>query len=164
MFFQNPQIRSYPVFDSFDSDRKLAGLPTVNLHWSLYFENVLPPSARGYYAVLENTLNQTFTYRVDGSHVVFLGIGDLHDTEFNDMGIVTNVAEYLQERASPATSAYKTVGLNADYCAYTIRVYPSSDTEANFVTNKPVVYRIVVALVFFFTSVVFLVYDLVVHR
>ena len=81
----------------------------MNLHWSLYFENVLPPSARGYYAVLENTLNQTFTYRVDGSHVVFLGIGDLHDTEFNDMGIVTNVAEYLQERASPATSAYKTL-------------------------------------------------------
>ena len=156
--------RSYPVFDSFESDRKLAGLLTVNLHWSLYFENVLPPSARGYYAVLENTLNQTFTYRVDGPDVVFLGNGDLHETEFDDMGIVTNVAEYLEERSSPATSAYKTVSLNADYCAYTIRVYPSSDTEDDFVTNKPVFYTIVVALVFCFTSFVFLMYDLVVQR
>ena len=55
------------------------------LHWGGLFVDLLPRNAVGIFAVFENTCNQTFTYRIDGSNAKNLGLGDLHDPKYDGM-------------------------------------------------------------------------------
>lgn len=154
----------YPVFDNFDWDsRQIAGILTTNIYWKLFFENSLPENARGIMVVLENTFNQTFTYRVDGLEATFVGAGDWHDTAYDDLGQTANMAEYMQKRSGPSSRSYTAVQLG-DYGDYTIHVYPSSDTEADYLTNEPIFYTLLVVAVFLVTSAVFILYDFLVER
>jgi class 3 adenylate cyclase len=113
---------------------------------------------------LENTLNQTFTYRIDGPVATYLGPGDRHDPSYDYLMVSADVANYVNTKASPATRAYTTVNLNDEYLAYKLRVYPSSKNEDVYLTNEPVIFTVVVAMVFLFTSVIFVTYDLFVGR
>jgi hypothetical protein len=155
----------YPVFDSFDhKTRSVVGVIASNLYWRLYFEDVLPPNARGILCVLENTHNQTFTYRVDGSDTTYLGFGDFHDSKYDHLAMSVDVAAYIQKKASIQTRSYTSVDLNGDYCGYTLRVYPSQDTEDEFVNSSPIIFTVVIACIFLFTSMVFILYDYLVAR
>ena len=51
-----------------------------------------------------------------------------------------------------------------DGCLYAVRIYPTSEFEKVYVTKTPLVYAGVVALIFAFTSIVFIVYDCLVER
>jgi hypothetical protein len=155
----------YPVFDSFDREtRSVVGVIATTLYWRQYFEDVLPANARGILCVIENTHNQTFTYRVDGSNTTYLGFGDFHDSKYDHLAISVNVNTYIEKKASIQTSSYTSVDLNGDYCGYTLRVYPSQDTENEFVNSSPIIFTVVVACIFLFTSMVFVLYDYLVAR
>lgn len=151
----------YPVFDNFGPDRKLAGILNVPIYWRLTFENVLPEGVHGIVCVIRNSLNQTFSYRVDGPNVKFLGPGDRHSTKYDSMGVSLDVAEAVQSRAKPSNQGFDTVGLDTDYNVYTIDVYPSQDSEDQYLTNEPIVFTITVACIFLLTSLIFIAYDLV---
>ena len=155
----------YPIFDSFDHEnRKIVGAFGTNLYWKLYFENILPPNAKGIHCILENTRGQTFTYRIDGAEATYLGSGDLHDPKYDHLELRGDVAEYIATRASPETRSFTSVDLNSEYCDYTLRVFPSQDTEDEFVNSEPMILTIVVICVFLFTSFVFVTYDCLVAR
>ena len=154
----------YPVFDSFEQTKKVAGVLAVSLYWSLYFEDILSTKAKGIEVVLENTLNQTFTYRIDGPVVTYLGPGDRHDPSYDYLMVSADVAEYVNTLALPTTRSYTAVNLNNEFLAYKLRVYPSSETEDDCLTNEPVIFTVVVAMVFLFTSLIFMAYDLFVAR
>ena len=136
----------------------------TNLYWRLYFTGVLPTKAKGIIAVLENSYNQTFAYRIDGPEVTFLGAGDPHLSKYDYMEVSEDVTEQVKRRAGPETRAYTTVGLSDTFGRYTLRVYPSQDTEDEYKSNKPVIYTLVVAFIFFLTSMVFVVFDYLVER
>jgi hypothetical protein len=62
---------AYPVFDSFEDDR-FTGVLATDIYWKLFFANILPPSTSlGIICILENSFNQTLTYRIDGPDVTF---------------------------------------------------------------------------------------------
>jgi hypothetical protein len=166
LFLGDPTISlGYPVFDSFDHETRIVvGLIASNLFWRLYFEDVLPPNARGIVCVLENTHNQTFTYRVDGSDTTYLGFGDFHDTKYDHLAMSVDVTAYIQKKASIQTRSYTSVDLNGDYCGYTLSVYPSQDTEDEFVNSSPIIFTVVIACIFLFTSMVCILYDYLVAR
>ena len=109
-------------------------------------------------------MNQTFSYRIDGSAATYLGEGDFHEERFNKYERRADVTELITQKASPITRSYTGVDLNGEYCRYTIRVYPSEITEGDYITNKPVYYTIVVGLIFVFTSAIFVLYDTLVER
>lgn len=136
----------------------------TNLYWRLYFTDVLSTKAKGIIAVLENSYNQTFAYRINGPEVTFLGAGDPHLSKYNAMEVSEDVTATVNSRAGPETRSYTTVGLSDSFGVYTLRVYPSQDTEDEYKSNKPVIYTVVVALIFLFTSMVFLVFDYLVER
>ena len=152
----------YPVFDSFGATKKLAGTLLTNVYWKILLSNLLPSNSRGIICVIKNSFNQTFTYRIDGSTATFIGMDDLHDAKYNHMAHFENINEYLQRRASPQNRAYSTVPFS-DTTQYTINVYPSQDTEDMFVTNKPIIYTIVVLVGFAFASLLFLAFSFVVE-
>jgi hypothetical protein len=155
---------SYPVFDGFGPTKKVAAILGTALYWRFYFANLLPPTAVGIICVLENNFGQAVTYRIDGPTVTYLGSGDLHDAEYDYLEASENIAAYLKERAGPESRSYTAVDLNDGYVSYTLHVFPSDDMKDEYLTNEPMIYTIVVASVFVFTSLIFLMYDCVVER
>jgi class 3 adenylate cyclase len=156
---------SYPVFDSFDpTTRKVAGIVSSTFYWTFYFENILPINRKGIYCVIENSFNQTFTYRIDGSEALYMGVGDLHDTKYDYLKVTSDMASYLESHSSLKTTSYTIVPLNAEFNSYSLTIYPSQDTEDEYVNNEPVVLAITIVSVFLFTCLVFLVYDWYVAR
>jgi class 3 adenylate cyclase len=72
----------------------------------------------------------------------------LHDTNF----------DYLEILAPFRTQ-------NTTYnCEYSLRFYPTNTFEQQYTTNKPILYCTVVVCVFFFTVLVFALYDYMVQR
>jgi hypothetical protein len=155
---------AYPVFDSFENDRQLAGVIATDVYWKLFFANILPSSASGIICILENSFNQTLAYRIDGPDVTYLGDEDRHDARYDHLEELADINAYVESRAGPETRSYTAVPLNKEFGKYTLRIYPSRDTEEHFSSNKPWVYTIVVASTFLFTSIVFVVFANVVER
>jgi class 3 adenylate cyclase len=139
-------------------------LSSTQIYWRLHLEQVLPPNAKGIIVVLENNVNQSFTYQLDGPDVTYLGEGDLHDEAFDHMQVSADVSKFLSTYASPETEGFTAVPLTGEGVQYSLRVYPSQDMKDDFVTNEPVIFALIVAMVFVFTSVVFFVYNVLVER
>jgi class 3 adenylate cyclase len=144
------------VFDRPDGDRKLTGMLLSAVYWRTYFREILPPGANGIIVILENTCNQQYTYRIDGVEAKFLGHGDLHDTKYNDLESVADFEEINADEVSE--------DLQGANCQYRVRVFPSQEFEDDRTTSKPALYALALALVFFFTSAVFILYDYCVER
>ena len=165
---------AYPIFDDFFNVSEsvqhhrahLKGILVTNFYWRLYFQNILPPDVQGIICVLRNSFNQTFSYQIDGPKVNFLGEIDpieLYE-RYQHMGIDVDATSYVQERARPDTRPYTTVPLSSTFGVYTLHVYPSRDTKRQYTSNQPFLFCWVIAAVFFFTVLVFLLFDWLVER
>ena len=154
----------YPVFDSFGPNRTIGGLLNIPVLWRFAFSDLLPENAIGITIVVRNSNNQTFTYRVDGPTVTYMGLGDLHDETYDSMVVTEDVTEQIQAMSSPQNQPYDAPGLDDAFNRYSIDVYPSNDTEDEYVSSQPAIFAVVVATIFAFTSLVFIAYDLLVAR
>ena len=126
---------------------------------------MLPANSEGVIAVVSNTCNQTFSYLVDGDSVTYLGPEDLHDKKYDGrLELEQLVVVSFNTQASPKNRAYTAVDMNRGFCDYTLAVYPSQELEDRFLTNRSTHYTVLVASIFFFTSLVFVIYDLLVAR
>lgn len=155
---------AYPVFNSFDNDRQVAGVIMANTYWRMVFANVLPDDAKGYICILENSFNQTLTYQVDGKRSIYLGEEDPHNSRFDYLGRFESINESVSKQASIKNRSFTTVSLNKEFGQYTLRIYPSEVTEAEFSTNKPWVYTAAVFLVFLVTVIILVILDRTVAR
>lgn len=155
----------YPVFDSFDEYRTLVGAVRASLYWRFYFVDILPMHVEGMICVIENTLNQTFTYRIDGPEVTFLGPGDRHDPRYDDYVVEDFVTDRLQNEQGPVNTAFRQSELNTEFCSYILRLYPSRDMAAGILTRQPIFFALLVLFAFMIPSLTFLLYNHVVeHR
>ena len=156
---------AFPVFDQFNPmTRQVKAILSTAIYWRVIFTNVLNPSAKGILAVLENSLGQFETYRIDGEVATYVGKGDLHDKEFDYLEMSTDVTDYVNSLGDVVTRSYTAADLSDDFISYTLHIYPSSTTEDEYVTNAPKIFAIVIASVFLFTSCIFLLYDWIVER
>jgi hypothetical protein len=136
------------------------------IFWRDIFKDILPQNSNGVYVVLEHTCGkgQAFTYRLDGSDTTYLGVGDLHDPKYDDLGFSATLSELMDTTKSDRDSTYTGLPLADDFCDKTLKVYPSQDMEDDYKTMKPVLFTVIAAFIFVFTSVVFVTYDLLVAR
>jgi class 3 adenylate cyclase len=146
----------WPIFDAFDaSTRKLVGLLSGGVYWRLYFENILSEKIV-LDVVLENTCEQTYSYRVDGPNVQYLGKGDLHGKGFDDFAVAVPDGIFQQ-------GDFAATGTQGS-CRYSAKIYPSQAFQDLYVTSTPAVATAVLVVIFLFTSAVFIVYDCLVER
>ena len=120
----------YPVFNKFSPERRLVGLCLATIYWRLHFENTLPNNANGIIAVLSNTQagqNHTFTDKINGPNVEFLGRGDLHHPNFDSYEMSADISHHLNSLASIETEGYTAVPLTEEGAQYSLRIYPSSE-------------------------------------
>ena len=147
-----------PVYDGFLKEtRKIAGILTCVVYWRTYFVDILPDNANGTIVVLENTCDQQYTYQIDGPSVSYVGPGDMHDSKYDHLMLESTEGSFLQ-------LDNEIRGDVDGSCLYNIRVYPSADLESRYITNGPFLYTGVLAIIFIFTSGVFMFYDCLVER
>lgn len=132
----------------------LVGLLVSVIHWKNFFEHLLVEGVNGFELVLSNTCDGTFTYTINGPEAIYKGPGDLHDTRYSSLGVESPFAPFLKHNFSDTS----------EHCEYDVVVYPTVTLDDSYHTNKPALYTSIVLLVFFFTAMVFLLYDYLVQQ
>eukprot|EP00980_Cylindrotheca_fusiformis_P003023 scaffold702_cov99-Cylindrotheca_fusiformis.AAC.2 len=162
-----------PIYDTADTtaeDRKMVAFTGIRLHWLDYFKNILTNGQFGIIAVLESSctdvengingkpeqISGVVSYRIDGQHAVHLGDADYHNPKYDDMKVQDVFVDLeIDESQLPDGICIPTL---------TMHVYPSEELEQSFHTSNAMVYTAIVAVIFIFTSLVFLLYDYFVRR
>eukprot|EP00980_Cylindrotheca_fusiformis_P023101 scaffold10116_cov127-Cylindrotheca_fusiformis.AAC.3 len=160
-----------PIYDTAntnEANKKMVAVALIRLHWLDYFKRVLTEGEFGIIVVLEGACAAhdgagqekqsvfVMSYRIDGQNAEYLGDSDLHNPKYNDMGVEDIFVDLgVDESQLPEGSCVPVM---------TMHVYPSEDLEKSFQTNNSVVYTTIVAVIFIFTSLVFLLYDYFVRR
>eukprot|EP00980_Cylindrotheca_fusiformis_P031130 scaffold25862_cov152-Cylindrotheca_fusiformis.AAC.1 len=162
-----------PIFDTANSDaedRKVVAFTGIRLHWLDYFKNILTDGEFGIIVVVKSACPNLCTYpkhmrgpassivsyRIDEQNAEFLGDTDMHNPKYDDMengDVFVDLG--IDESQLPNGTCIPTL---------TLHVYPSEDLEQSFQTSNAVIYTAVVAVIFIFTSLVFLLYDYFVRR
>jgi hypothetical protein len=137
-------------------DSESVAVMNVAFQWRSFFEDVLREGERGLLVVVKNTCSQVFSYRIDGPNANFLGLGDKHDKKYNDFELAMGMAD-LQG------SAYTGVPLDTEFCAYTIKTYPTEDMEDDVKTIIPLLFLFGTICIFILSAVIFTVYDMLVN-
>ena len=140
----------------------VVGVIAMTIFWRKIFDNLLGPGSQGLIAVIGNDCNQTLTFKINGPDVIYLGEGDLHDSDYDSYEKFSYMATLglkgLRERQ------YTGFQLIEDYCPYWIRLYPSDKMRDEHESNDPLIFTLVTVAIFIFTSLFFLVYDCVSER
>ena len=125
--------------------------------WDSFFVGALPQDTEGFLVHVVDTCGTEFSYLVNGPKALYLG------KEETKSGY-----EYLQQNAEFAEFARWDGSNDEDsfiiHCSYSISVCPTEEFKAVYESNEPVVYMIMTIMVFFFTTMVFVVYDCTVQR
>jgi hypothetical protein len=133
------------------------GVFAMTFYWRDLIKDILPPQSNGMVVVFENACGQTFTYQVNGPEAVYLGRGDLHESEYDALEKVSLLTEL--DAFSIRDRSYTGLSLSEKGCQYVLHVYPSKYMEENFTSNDPLIFTVTAVAIFAFTSLVFVVYD-----
>jgi hypothetical protein len=75
---------------------------TATFFWRDLIKNLLPAGSNGVIVVISCACSPDFTYQIDGPNTTYLGRGDLHDPNFDGMGIESNFSRlkdyYIKKR------------------------------------------------------------------
>jgi hypothetical protein len=154
---------SYPVFDGFDVESPaVVAILTSLIHFQQFFSVVFPGDGGSILGVLSNTCGDTFSYEINRESAIFLGSGDHHDASFDSQKQFYNFSELASSSHYPRFE--ESIKLSEQYCAYSLKIYPTRELYQQYVTNDPVKYAVTMFLVIAFISCVFLAYDRVVQR
>jgi hypothetical protein len=85
---------------------------------------------------------------------IFLGDGDLHEPEFDDMKVFVNLALHSHPEFTKTDN----------HCRYSMRIYPSKTFKDSYDSDTPEVFAAVVATTFVAIALVFFLYDLFVQK
>jgi hypothetical protein len=121
-----------PVFNNFQNDRKAVASLMAQIHWASYFENILPPTDVGIVFVLQSCTS-SYTYKISGENVEFLGYGDLHDPTYAYLQRTTN----FRSIDAITDSTKGGLKIDHDFCPIHITVYPSKVSFWEFVDTFP---------------------------
>jgi hypothetical protein len=156
-------ILFFPVFNYLDKSeffRRVEGSISIVFTWADILRSVLPGYIKGLIVVLESSVsdeldNQQFTYSISGGEVTLIGEGDRHDVYFDhyEHVVFANVAQDAEN-----------LGIVDYLIMYELRIYPSMVFQEQYLTKQPLIMTIVVMFIFILTSVIFLIYDYLVHN
>jgi Adenylate and Guanylate cyclase catalytic domain len=144
------------------SGHDMVAMLASSIYWRSFIRNILPDGSNGIHVVFSNPCTATFTYQINGPDVKYLGVGDHHHLKYTKRGISKSL--YKLGRNTNSESVYTGAPIDEDYCPITIALFPSDEMRASFTTYHPIIFPIVVLLIFAFVSVVFFMYDKKVER
>jgi len=135
---------------------EIVGFVCSLLPWDRYIQNLLPTSITGITVVLRNTCGQSFTYAVDGPQASYVGVGDLHETAYDEFETVISFQGSLHGgRNQSATNSE---------CFYSFSVYPTEVLEKEYNSKTPTTMAVAVACAFLLMSLTFVGYEVFVSK
>lgn len=175
-----------PVFSNFSSHH-IVGTVILEVDWRTYFEAALPKQAGDVMITVENTCGQIHSFKSVGDTVEYVDAKNSHDARFDSQNRTLSQESFhylcdavpfsyvylngysTEEKVAPTETNDNQqydpdYSLNASQCHYSVSVYPTSEFEAKFITQKPLGYTFFVIIIFIFTSSIFLLYDCIVER
>jgi Adenylate and Guanylate cyclase catalytic domain len=150
----------YPVF-SYDSEiPQVVGAVGLEFLWSRFITGAVPPHSHLVAVVIENSCNQAYTYKIEerSTNLLLQGTEDLHESKYTDWARSTSFKEYDDLVSFSGGST------DDEFCSYRFRLHPTQELETMYYTKAPLHYAAITGAIFLFTSIVFLVYDLMVRR
>eukprot|EP00977_Amphora_coffeiformis_P016030 scaffold4855_cov195-Amphora_coffeaeformis.AAC.15 len=165
LLMANYHSRDDSTTTSDDEEEEVVGSFSLTIFWRDLLRNTLPPSSRGLLVVTQNTCGQTFTYEINGAETTYLANTDVHDTQYDGIGLTATLTSILGKTTSSSFFHRCTdFSLLDSTCPITIRISPSTKNEEQYRSNDPVVFAIGAGLIFFFAGGLFLLYDFLVDR
>ena len=136
-------ILFHPVYPANDP-MTMTGIVGTSVNWQEVLTNVVPDYVDGLVCVI-STDNQSYSYSIDGGIPSLMGDGDRHDPKYSNYGypVVLNDVEQNQLGSS----------------LYTLTIYPSDATFAEFQTNIPLYVALGFIGVILFCAMLFFLYD-----
>ncbi|CAB9501709.1 Receptor-type guanylate cyclase gcy [Seminavis robusta] len=127
--------------------------------WDAPLLNLLPTGVEGIHVVIKNTCNQTYTYNIVGGDAFYLGPGDHHETDFDEMEVEIS----LDLSTHPHFREVAKSGPGGP-CHYSMHIYPSTTFQELYDTNTPEIFAAVIAATFALVAVSFFIYDMMQQR
>jgi Adenylate and Guanylate cyclase catalytic domain len=124
--------------------------------------NILPEDTHGIQIVFENSCSEAFTYEINGAVERYIGVGDHHEQEHDDLHMERKL--YDLSKLSNQAVRYSGAPLDKEYCPFTLHLYPSDKMASAYITNNPIIFSLVAAMIFVFTALVFYLYDVTVEN
>ncbi|KAG7360245.1 adenylate/guanylate cyclase [Nitzschia inconspicua] len=155
-------ILQFPVF----LDDNIVGTVSLEVRWSNFVSFTFPPLANLVDIVIENSCGQNFTFTVDpvSDTMILIGEGDLHDRKFDASHSYSSTFEDYDDVVTGASATLPPEGMELSYCRYRFHVFGTEKFQDEYITSQPMIFAIITASVFLFTSIVFIVYDMAVTR
>lgn len=60
---------------------------TSSVAWDASMQDLLPENVKGILCVVKNSCNQSFTYEIEGHSAYYLGDGDRHSSQYDDLEV-----------------------------------------------------------------------------
>ena len=138
----------------------MTGIVVSQIVWSEIMVNTYATGVNGIDIVLtDNTKNETdetgatlnyYTYHVVHGETKLIGKGDLHNRKFNKFATKHDITPLLGEESSSTL--------------YTMTLYPSQELYDVYTTRNPTIASAGCILIIAFTSLLFLLYDVLVRK
>jgi hypothetical protein len=151
----NPQsVVIQPIYRTLQAtDKDIAGFLFAGVAWENLLPSILPKETNGIQIVLKNSCSQAVTYYLNGTALVYISNGDVHDPTYEHQYILFGFLENYLE------SEYNISEVNG-HCLFYLAVYPT-DTfiHQHKLSSIPILFTIIIATFFALMVVIFLTYD-----
>lgn len=126
-------------------NQNVVGSVSIVFSWDTLLSKILPDYIKGMIVVLESSTGQIYSYSISGDDAILMGDGDRHNPKY--------------DRYAHAVPQWKFVDNSGqNHITYEIRLYPSDEFKARYVTNRAA-YVYLVAGIFLFGAGLFLLHD-----
>lgn len=131
----------------------------------IFVSSVFPPQSQLVDIVVENSCGQNYTFNVNevADRLVLKGVGDLHDPSFSSTAYSSTFEEYENIVFAVSTQT-PPEGVTMNYCRYRFHVFSTQELEDKYLDSDPIIFAIITASIFIFTSIIFFLYDTTVDR
>jgi len=107
-----------------EPDSPVVAVISVGMGWDASMQDLLPEGVEGIMAVLKNDCNQSFTYEVNGDQAFFRGVGDLHESAYNDMKREINLAIHSHPQLFDQSKGHCRYRMVSSFFSYTVECTP----------------------------------------
>ena len=142
----------------------VAAVLEMVFQWDFYLKRALPADSNALLVVVssdEKCQQSSLSFEVSGEAVAYIGEGDLHQNDFNNMMVSTMLTDFMKQ---DSTDYYTGVPVNADHCPWKISIYATQDMEDAFYTLLPLYLVLSGLLIFVWTCAIFMSYDWLVEK
>lgn len=143
---EDPQrLLVQPIFGDVKEDASIVGHLAVTQPWQSVFKDIVDESCADvelHLVASDSCTKRSYTYWIQGNHTEYVGPGDLHESQFDNLERTSVLASYELDLPDAAN--------DTSHCRAALSIYPTARMQAKFDSNNAIGYLLLV----FFLAVI----------